>query len=158
MEYTDYYVARGSLDDVRAEISRRADRAVIVDGLDGGFVPFVAAGAGKDFDEGWDWLLSVFDAEGSAWGFHVIVDGVEVARAVYGDNAEWGIDAADNGLDGELDAAARALGVAAGKLEACLRDDGVEDFCELVGFTHQYMLYPHEDEMPDGIVTMGELA
>ena len=158
MEYTDYFVARGNLEDVSAAIAGRVERAVIVDGLEGGFVPFVVAGAGEGFVESWDWLLSVFDAEGGAWGFRVMVEGAEIASAVYGENAEWGIDRADNGLEGGLEAAAAALGVAADKLEACLHDRGVETFCQLVGFPHQYMLYPHEDEMPDGVSILGEMV
>ena len=26
------------------------------------------------------------------------------------------------------------------------------------GFEHQYMLYPHEDEMPDGVTLLSEMG
>ncbi len=156
MEYTDYYVAKGTPAALRDKLSGLADKGIIVE-PDGELVPFVVADPVEEFDSKWDWLLSVFDAEGAAWGFRLIVDGDEVASATYGDNAEWGIDRSDNGFEGDVDQVSAALGTTVNELKACMNDEGAVSFCKAVGFNHQYMLYPHEHEMPDGIVLMSDL-
>lgn len=158
MEYTDYYVAKGNAATLRLTLEECADKALVADSPDAGFSPFVAVGTPDDFESRFDWLLSVFDAEGGAWGFQLYIDGAEIASATYGENAEWGIDLSDNGFTGDMDATAGALGTTTAALEACLNADGVEAFCRAVGFEHQYMLYPHENEMPDGVVMLSDLA
>lgn len=157
MEYTDYYVAKGSADDVRGKVEKACKQGVVVDGL-GDFVPFVAVGKTDRLPKTFGWLLRVFDAEGSAWGFELWVDGKQLGSATYGENAEWGIDGDDNGFDGDEAKVAEALGATAAKLRKCLNDDGVERFCKLVGFEHQYTLYAHEDEMPDGVTLLSEIG
>lgn len=156
MEYTDYNVVRGPASKVREVLESLTDSAVLVD-TEGDFVPFVMSGDTGTLPGAFDWYLNVFDAEGGAWGFTVCVDGEEVGAATYGENAEWGIDAADNGFRGDLTATAKALGSSTDALEACFDADGVERFCELVGFEHRYALYPHEHEMPPAIVLLSEL-
>lgn len=157
MEYTDYNVVRGPVESVRQTLAAVTESAVLIDDQ-GAFVPFVMSGDTKTLLEHFDWYLSVFDAEGSAWGFTLCVDGKEIGTATYGENAEWGIDAADNGFDGDLAATAEALGTTREALEKCFDADGVESFCEQVGFTHQYTLYPYEREMPEAIVLASEMS
>ena len=154
MEYTDYYVARGTPQDVRDRIDEVADAAVLVDEFEN-FVPFVTESSADEF-AAWDWLLRVYDAEGSAWGFVLWNNGKEVARAEWGENGEWGIDAADNGLKGEPDDVASALGIDVDALHNCMNAEGVYVFCDLVGFPHQYCLYPHE--MPPGVNLMSDFG
>ncbi len=159
MEYTDYCVAKGGGDAVCAILAPLAEGAFVIDNQ-GDFVPFVAIWKAKlrgRWVRSFDWLLTVFDAEGSAWGFSISVDGEELGKATYGDNCEWGIDADDNGLHGELDVVAEALGMTSSELEACLNDEGVDRFCKQVGFAHQYTLYPHERGMPEGVGRLSEL-
>jgi len=157
MEYTDYNVVRGPAEKVREALGALTHSAILVD-HQGAFVPFVMSGDTGVLPKTFDWYLSVFDAEGGAWGFTLCVDGEEVGTATYGENAEWGIDAADNGFRGDLAATATGLGTSAAELEACFDADGVERFCQLVGFEHQYMLYPHEREMPEAIVLISEIS
>ena len=157
MEYTDYFVAKGTPEFVRKKIREYANEALIID-YQKDFVPFVVYENEKNFEKKWDWLLRVFDAEGSAWGFDLYVSGREIITATYGENMEWGIDLSDNGYKGNLEEAAKELDVKKSQLEKCLNDQGVEKFCKLVGFNHEYMLYPHEDEIPDGVYFLSELS
>ncbi len=157
MEYTDYNVVRGPAAAVREALAGVTDSAVLIDGQ-GDFVPFVMSGDTGVLPKHFDWYLSVFDAEGGAWGFTVCVNGAEVGTATYGENAEWGIDAKDNGFRGDLAATADALGTNTDALEKCFHSDGADAFCKLVGFEHQYMLYPHEHEMPEAIVLLSEMG
>ncbi len=150
MEYTDYFVVRSDAEALAEKLAPLSDGALLMDDGGGPLLPFVALwkpAARKTYVAQFDWLLSVFDAESAAWGFSICVSGEEVGSAVYGDNAEWGIAKKDNGLTGELEAIAEALGVPAAKFSECLHEGGVEGFCTLVGFEHAYMLYPHEREL-----------
>jgi hypothetical protein len=101
--------------------------------------------------------MRVFDAEGSAWGFELWIKGKKIASATYGENLEWGIGEDDNGFEGDQAKTAALLGATPAKLKKCLDEAGVEKFCKLVGFEHQYMLDPHEREMPKGVTLMSEL-
>lgn len=157
MEYTDYYVAKGPAADVAGKLKPIASKALLMDG-DENFVPFVRMGDDTMLFRAFPWLLSVFDAEGGAWGFILRIDAEEIARATFGVNAEWGISRKMNGFEGELDAAASALGTTASALEACFNDEGVADFCKLVGFEHAYMLYPHEAQIPDGVNLLSDFG
>ncbi|MBO6938304.1 MAG: hypothetical protein JJ863_25265 [Deltaproteobacteria bacterium] len=157
MEYTDYNVVRGPAAKVRKALAEVTDSAVLVDDQ-GDFVPFVMSGDTGVLPKHFDWYLSIFDAEGGAWGFAMCVDGAEVGAATYGENAEWGIEAKDNGFRGDLTATAKAIGASTEALEKCFHSDGADAFCKLVGFAHQYMLYPHEHEMPEGVVLLSEMG
>jgi hypothetical protein len=157
MEYTDYNVVRGPAAAVRETLAAVTDSAVLVD-TQGDHVPFVMSGDTSVLPKHFDWYLNVFDAEGGAWGFTVCVDGEQIGTATYGENAEWGIDAKDNGFEGDLDEVAEALGTTSDALEECFDPDGVERFCRLVGFEHQYTLYPHEREMPPAIALLSEMS
>ena len=156
MEYTDYWVAKGTAGEVREALEGVVEKAILIDDLKG-FVPFAAVGTEKKIVKAFDWILSVFDAEGAAWGFTICMDGKQVATATYGDNAEWGISRKDNGFEGDMAEAAKALGISEKKLKGCLDDEGAVKLCKAIGFNHQYMLYPHEDEMPPGVVLMSDL-
>ena len=159
MEYTDYFVAKESGTALRPKLKKSFKRGMIMDtDASAGFTPFVVLGKTDKLPTKLPWLIRVFDAEGSAWGFTLWIDGKEIAKATYCDNAEWGISKKDNKFVGDTAAAAKALGTTAAKLEKTLNAKGVEKFCQLVGFQHQYMLYPHEREMPAGIGLFSELA
>jgi len=157
MEYTDYNVVRGPATAVRETLGPVTESAVLVDTQEP-LVPFVMSGDTSVLPKHFDWYLSVFDAEGSAWGFAVAVDGEQVGTATYGENAEWGIDAKDNGFEGDLEATAKALGTSSAELQQCLDPKGVQRFCALVGFEHQYALYPHEHDMPPAIALLSEMG
>ena len=116
MEYTDYNVVRGPVESVRQTLAAVTESAVLIDDQ-GDFVPFVMSGDTKVLLEHFDWYLSVFDAEGGAWGFTVCVGGEEIGTATYGENAEWGIAAKDNGFRGDLAATAEALGTSVRTVE-----------------------------------------
>lgn len=156
MEYTDYYVAKGNAAATKEIIEKEVNYAII-DDMQNDFIPFIVWDSNEDFENKWDWLLKVFDAEGSAWGFTLFKKGKEIFSATYGENMEWGIDLTDNGFEGDLSKASEEFGVKLNKLEKCLNDKGVEKFCKLVGFEHRYMFYPHEREKPDGIFLFSEL-
>lgn len=155
MEYTDYYVAKGDKTTIKQIIEKEVTDAIIDDVQDG-FIPFIVWDADEDFEEKWDWLLSVFDAEGGAWGFTLYNSGKELFSATYGENSEWGIDLSDNGYEGDLNKAAEVLGVKVNALEKCFNPHGVEKFCKLVGFEHRYMFYPYERENPNGIFLLSQ--
>ena len=155
MEYTDYYVAKGKLEVTKEIIKKEVNHAIIDDRQDD-FFPFVVWEANEDFENKWDWLLKVFDAEGGAWGFTLFKLGEPIMSATYGENSEWGIDLSDNGYKGDLNESAEELGVKVSELEKCLNDKGVEQFCILVGFEHRYMLYPYEGEEPEGVFFMSQ--
>lgn len=155
MEYTDYYVAKGKIETAKEIIEKEVHHAIIDDSQDD-FFPFIVWDSNEDFENKWDWLLKVFDAEGGAWGFSLYKSGKIIIKATYGENSEWGIDLEDNGYEGDLNEAAEELGVKISKLEKCLNDKGVEKFCKLVGFEHRYMFYPYEREKPEGIFFMSE--
>lgn len=157
MEYTDYYVARGPASEVANKLKPIASKALLMD-EQADFIPFVRMGDDTMLFNAFPWLLSVFDAEGGAWGFVLMIDAKEVARGTYGENSEWGIDRKMNGFEGDLDAAADGLDTTTAELEACFTDDGVEKFCKLVGFDHAYMLYPHESQMPDGVSLLSDFG
>lgn len=157
MEYTEYYVAKGNIEIVKNIIKKEVNEAVI-DDFQEKFMPFIVWDANDDFEKKWDWLLKVFDAEGSAWGFTLYNASKEIFSATFGENMEWGIDLSDNGFKGDLNVAADAFGVKINKLEKHLNANGVEKFCKLVGFEHRYMFYPHEREKPDGVFLMSEFS
>jgi hypothetical protein len=157
MEYTDYFVTKGNIDSVHSKIKKEAKKAIIMDN-EGDFIPFVVLQVKDNFEKKWDWLLKVFDAEESAWGFDLYISGKNIMSATYGENAEWGINLSDNGSKGNKSEAADALKINVEDLEKCLNDRGVNKFCELVGFAHQYMFYPHEGEMQDGVFLLSEMT
>lgn len=157
MEYTDYYVAKAPLAAVLAKLKPIVSKALIMDDQ-ADFVPFVRIGDDTMLFHAFPWLLSVFDAEGGAWGFVLRIDAEEIARATFGVNAEWGISRKMNGFEGDLNAAAVGLDVTTTELEACFNDEGVEKFCKLVGFDHAYMLYPHEAQIPDGVNLLSDFG
>lgn len=152
MEYTDYYVVRGSAATLREQLIEVTDAAVIVDMLDVDFVPFATETSREDLGE-LDWLLRVYDAEGSAWGFELWTR-ERIGSGEFGANAEWGIDAKDNGFEGAITDMAAAVRADESEVQACLHPGGVDDFCELIGFPHQYMLYPRD--LPDGVLFLSE--
>ena len=156
MEYTDYWVVRGDAAKVRTTLAKIADEGVVIDGV-GDLVPFVIDGhTEKKLLKSFDWLLRVWDAEGGAWGFDLYVKGKMVTQAIYGENAEWGIDEDDNGFDGDIDESATLLGTTKKKLEKCLDESGVEKFCKAVGFEHHYMLYPRD--LPGEVMLLSEMT
>jgi hypothetical protein len=157
MEYTDYYVVKGTPANVRKQLAKVSKKGWIVDGAKT-FVPFVVAGKTDKLPKTFDWLLRVFDAEDSAWGFTLWIGGKQIADATYGENDEWGISEDDNGFEGDEAATAKLLGTTPAKLTRCLNERGAAKFCRLVGFEHQYLLYPHEKEMKPGITVLGEDA
>lgn len=147
MEYTEYYITKDTAVSVQEQLKKVATSALIDDYEKGSaFVPFVLYSERSNFLEGWNWLLKIFDAEGSAWGFTLYASGKQLMNAVYGENAEWGIDLSDNVQEGDLEEAAKVLKVEKDKLETCLNADGVEDFCQSIGFSHKYMFYPHDSD------------
>jgi len=159
VEYTDYFVAKESGEKLRPKLKKLFKRGMIMDtDADSGFTPFVVIGKTDKLSTKLPWLIRVFDAEGSAWGFTLWIDGKQVAKATYGENSEWGISKKDNKFTGDVAAAAKALGATAAKLEKTLNAKGVDKFCKLVGFQHQYMLYPHERELPKNIMLFSEFA
>lgn len=101
----------------------------------------------QEFWRKWDWLLEIFDIEGSGWGFSLYMSGREVFKAIYEKSNELCAEFSESGYKGDLVEAAEALGVDLEKLEYCLREAGVEEFCQLVGFKHQKKL--HLDEKDD---------
>lgn len=152
MEYTDYYAVRGNVEQVRETLAKVCSRGVVIPAPP--LVAFVAIGKTERLPKAFDWLLRVFDAEGSAWGFQLWVDQVEIASATFGENEEWGIDSEDEGFEGDLAAAAAALGTTAAKLSKCLKADGPEKLCAQIGFVHCHLLYPHAKELPKKGVTI----
>ena len=158
MEYTDYWVARGDAATVRDALAKVAKKGVVIDG--DGFAFFVsdehsALDHDKKLPAKFDWLLGVWDAEGSAWGFELYAKGKHVASATYGENAEWGIDEDMNGFEGDVAKTADALGIKKAKLEKCLDADGVEKFCKAIGFEHQYTLYARD--LPDEVMLLSDM-
>jgi hypothetical protein len=157
VEYTDYFVAKESGAALRSKLKKLFKRGMIMDtDTAASFTPFVVLGKTDKLPTKLPWLVRVFDAEGSAWGFTLWIDGKQIAKATYGDNAEWGISKKDNKLVGDASVAAKAFGTTTAKLEKTLNAKGVEKFCKLVGFQHQYMLYPHERELPEDIGLFSE--
>ena len=152
MEYTDYWIVRGDPRDVHDVLSLITGSGLVL--AVGDFTVFVIeCDVASSIHESFDWLLRVWDAEGSAWGFDLYQKGQVTASAEYGDSAEWGIAKADNAFSGDRAAAAAALGITQPTLEGCLGPDGVESFCGAVGFVHAYALYPHS--LPDDLMLLG---
>jgi hypothetical protein len=157
MEYTDYFVAKGTVEAVKAKIEAKHPKGLILDDT-APYFPFVVEENPENIEKNWDWLLRVWDAESSAWGFDLYQSGKKVMTATFGENGEWGIGMEDNGYEGDVEEAARLLGIKKEDLEECLNEEGAYDFCNRVGFDHAYCFYPHEDDMPDGVVLMSELV
>ncbi len=160
MEYTDYWVVKGEPTEIRTRLQKVAKKGVVVDVDESELVAFVVEGysvldAPKKLAKQFEWMLGVWDAEGSAWGFDLWIDGKVLASATYGENAEWGIDEDQNGFEGDVAATAKALGMTKKKLEKFLDEDGVEKFCKAVGFGHHYTLYPRN--LPKGVMLMSEM-
>jgi hypothetical protein len=92
-----------------------------------------------------DVALSFNNDEWAAWGFTVYAKGKVVANGIFGENDETGISIDDNCLEGDLDEAARLLGVDAKKLRKVVEseDADVEKFIKVVGFG-RYSITPYE--------------
>ncbi len=83
-----------------------------------------------------DVALAFNNDEWSAWGFTLFVKGKPVANGLFGENDETGVSIEDNCLEGDLDEAAKLLGVDAKKLRKVVEseDADVEKFMKVVGF------------------------
>lgn len=155
MEYTDYYVVKDDLGKLQTVLEELTDEAIIMDDAPP-FFPFVGDSLdAKKLIKKFDWLLSVFDAEGGAWGFELNHEGESVGSATWGENSEWGIDSSMNGFEGDLEKTAEVLGTTSAKLQSCFDDGWADEFCALVGFEHRYMLYPRD--LPPGVMLISDL-
>jgi len=92
-----------------------------------------------------DVALAFNNDEWSAWGFTLYRKGKPVANGVFGENAESGVSLEDNCLEGDLDAAAKLLGVDAKKFRKVVeaKEPDVEKFVKVVGFG-RYSITPYE--------------
>ena len=89
--------------------------------------------------------LEFVNDEWSAWSFTLYAKGKEVAHGVFGENDETSITLDDNCLEGDLDLAAKLLGVTPKRFRAVLEDEAqdVEAFVKVVGFG-RYSMTAHE--------------
>ena len=92
-----------------------------------------------------DVALAFNNDEWSAWGFTLYKKGKTVANGLFGENCESGVSLEDNCLEGDLDEAAKLLGVDVKKLRKVLEDEDpdVEKFMKVVGFG-RYSITPYE--------------
>lgn len=70
--------------------------------------------------------------EWSAWGFTVLENGKAIAHGLFGENAETGVSLDDNVLEGDLDLAARLLGVERTRFHEAVETEDVETFVNLL--------------------------
>lgn len=151
MELTDYWITKGSFESVAKTLSNSdtVNSAVLLnwDDIDN-IVPFVVSYQNKDaFYQSFPWLVHIWETEGHAWGFEVLVNEIQIGQGLFGESVEWGVNRSQNGLQGELSAVASALGITSEQLKATLHDLGVEDFCKLLGHPFQELAYPRD--IPD---------
>lgn len=92
-----------------------------------------------------DVALAFNNDEWSAWGFTLYAKGKQIATGLFGENSESGVSLEDNCLEGDLDAAAKLLGVDAKKFRKVVEaeDPDVEKFVKVVGFG-RYSITPYE--------------
>jgi hypothetical protein len=92
-----------------------------------------------------DVALAFNNDEWSAWGFTLFVKGKPIASGLFGENEESGVSLEDNCLEGDLDKAAKLLGVDPKKLRKVVEaaDPDVEKFLKVVGFG-RYSITPYE--------------
>jgi hypothetical protein len=89
--------------------------------------------------------LAFNNDEWSAWGFTLFAQGKEIATGLFGENEESGVSLEDNCLEGDLDKAAKLLGVDPKKFRKVVEaaDPDVEKFMKVVGFG-RYSITPYE--------------
>jgi hypothetical protein len=89
--------------------------------------------------------LAFNNDEWSAWGFTLYVKGKPVAKGLFGENDESGVSLEDNCLEGDLDQAAKLLGVDPKKFRKTVEaaEPDVEKFLKVVGFG-RYSVTPYE--------------
>jgi hypothetical protein len=83
-----------------------------------------------------DTAIDFCNSEWTSWQFTLYHKGKKVLSGLFGENLEAGVAAEDNYLRGDVDAAAKVLGLKAAKLREVLtsEDPRPQAFADLVGF------------------------
>ncbi len=138
MDYSEYYVVPKA---GRAAVKKLFESHRIID--DGKFLVVISDDEKRAAKL--DVALQFHNDEWSAWGFTLYAKGKTIANGLFGENEESGVSLDDNCLDGDLDLAAKLLGVDAKKLRKVVEasDPDVEKFIKVVGFG-RYSITPYE--------------